>query len=71
VHENPRSQKRDLGHPREAIFFEDGDHEIYCDMLAEQLRKSSVEVWAYCLMPDHVHLILEAPRAPHPAKQSV
>jgi putative transposase len=27
-------------------------------MLAEQLRKSSVEVWAYCLMPNHVHLIL-------------
>jgi putative transposase len=32
------------GNRREAIFFEDGDHEIYCDMLAEQLRKSSVEV---------------------------
>ena len=46
------------GNRREAIFFEDGDHEIYCDMLAEQLRKSSVEVWAYCLMPNHVHLIL-------------
>ena len=27
-------------------------------MLAEQLRKLSVEVWAYCLMPNHVHLIL-------------
>jgi REP element-mobilizing transposase RayT len=46
------------GNRREPIFFEDGDHEIYCEMLAEQLRKSSVEVWAYCLMPNHVHLIL-------------
>ena len=27
-------------------------------MLAELSRKSSVEVWAYCLMPNHVHLIL-------------
>jgi putative transposase len=27
-------------------------------MLAEQARKSSVEVWAYCLMPNHVHLVL-------------
>jgi putative transposase len=27
-------------------------------MLAEQLRKSRVEVWAYCLMRNHVHLIL-------------
>jgi putative transposase len=27
-------------------------------LLAEQTRKSGVEVWAYCLMPNHVHLIL-------------
>ena len=46
------------GNRREAIFFEDGDHQIYCDMLAEQARKFSVEVWAYCLMPNHVHLVL-------------
>ena len=46
------------GNRREAVFFDDGDQQIYCDMLAEQLRKLSVEVWAYCLMPNHVHLIL-------------
>ncbi len=46
------------GNRREAIFFEDGDQQIYCDLLAEQARKFSVEVWAYCLMPNHVHLIL-------------
>jgi putative transposase len=28
---------------REATFFEDGDQQIYCDMLAEKLRKYSVE----------------------------
>ena len=46
------------GNRREPIFFEDGDHEIYRDLLAEQTRKEGVEVWAYCLMPNHVHLIL-------------
>jgi putative transposase len=46
------------GNRREAIFFEDGDHEIYRDLLAEQTGKAGVEVWAYCLMPNHVHLIL-------------
>jgi putative transposase len=46
------------GNRREAIFFEDGDQQLYCEMLAEQLRRFSVEVWAYCLMPNHVHLIL-------------
>lgn len=46
------------GNRREPIFFEDGDQDLYCDLLAEQTRKAGVEVWAYCLMPNHVHLIL-------------
>jgi len=36
------------GNRREPIFFEDGDQEIYADLLAEQMRKAEVEVWAYC-----------------------
>jgi len=47
------------GNRREAIFFEDGDREVYRDLLAEQARKTGIEVWAYCLMPNHVHLILK------------
>ena len=47
------------GNRREAIFFEVGDHEIYIDLLAEQALKADVAVWAYCLMPNHVHLILK------------
>jgi putative transposase len=46
------------GNRREAIFFEDGDQAVYRDLLAAQTRKHGVGVWAYCLMPDHVHLIL-------------
>ena len=46
------------GNRREAIFLEDGDQEIYRDLLGEQVRKAGVEVWAYCFMPNHVHLIL-------------
>lgn len=46
------------GNRREPIFFEDGDREIYCDILAEQMHKAEVCVWAYCLMPNHVHLVL-------------
>jgi putative transposase len=46
------------GNRREPILFEDGDQDIYCDILAEQMRKASVAVWSYCLMPNHVHLIL-------------
>ena len=31
------------GNRREPIFFEDGDQDLYCDMLAEQTRKAGVE----------------------------
>ncbi len=51
------------GNRRESIFFEDGDQETYRDLLGEQLRKADVEVWAYCLMPNHVHLILNPRQA--------
>jgi putative transposase len=46
------------GNRREPIFFEDGDRDLYCDLLAEQSRRAGVEIWAYCLMPNHVHLIM-------------
>ena len=51
------------GNRRKPIFFEDGDQEIYRDLLAEQTRKAGVEVWAYWLVPNHVHLILIPTRA--------
>jgi putative transposase len=46
------------GNRRETIFFEQADYALYRDLLAECCRKASVEVWAYCLMPNHVHLVL-------------
>jgi putative transposase len=46
------------GNRREPIFFEDGDQAIYLDLLREQTAKHEVQVLAYCLMPNHVHLIL-------------
>lgn len=46
------------GNRRAPIFFQPGDQEIYRGLLAAQTRKAGVEVWAYCLMPNHVHLIL-------------
>jgi putative transposase len=46
------------GNRRERIFFEDGDHEVYLDLMAMQLKRCAVECWSYCLMPNHVHFIL-------------
>ncbi|SEE49405.1 putative transposase [Rhizobiales bacterium GAS188] len=42
----------------ERVFFEPGDYELYRDLLAAACHKAKVAVWAYCLMPNHVHLIL-------------
>jgi putative transposase len=38
-------------------FFRDEDYQAYIALMAEWCRKCNVEVWAYCLMPNHVHLI--------------
>ncbi len=46
------------GNRRERVFFEDGDYALYRDWLGESCRRFGVEVWAYCQMPNHVHLIL-------------
>jgi putative transposase len=39
-------------------FFSDGDYTLYRDLLGEHCRAAGVEVWAWCLMPNHVHLVL-------------
>ncbi len=46
------------GNRRATVFFEAGDYELYRDWLGQSCRKFGVSVWAYCLMPNHVHLIL-------------
>ncbi len=38
--------------------FNDADYRHYRDALAEHCGAAGVEVWAWCLMPNHVHLIL-------------
>jgi putative transposase len=41
------------------VCFENGDHEMHRDLLAEQPRKAKVEVWGWCcLAPDHLRLIV-------------
>jgi len=46
------------GNRRERTFFEDGDYRLYLDLLATASAKARAEVWGYCLMPNHVHVIL-------------
>ena len=46
------------GNRREAVFFADGDRAPYLACLADRCRKHAVEVLGYCLMTNHVHLIV-------------
>jgi len=46
------------GNGRAQTFFGDADYALYRDMLAASCRAAAVEIWAWVLMPNHVHLIL-------------
>jgi putative transposase len=46
------------GNGRQPTFFEDGDYALYLDMLAAAAERAQVQIWSYCLMPNHVHIIL-------------
>ncbi len=45
------------GNRRQPVFFNDGDYQIYINLMAEWCAHFKVEIWAYCLMPNHTHLI--------------
>ncbi len=45
------------GNRRMDTFFRDEDYQTYLALMAEWCRKCNVAVWAYCLMPNHVHLV--------------
>jgi len=46
------------GNRQQETFFNDEDYAAYLSLLGEWCGRCGVEVWAYCLMPDHVHLIV-------------
>ena len=46
------------GNRREDVFFTDKDREVYLKWLGEYCKKWKVDILAYCLMTNHIHLIL-------------
>jgi len=46
------------GNRRMDVFFCDKDYALYVELMSASCRERGVEVWAYCLMPNHVHLIV-------------
>lgn len=46
------------GNRRQQVFFEDADYALYLDLITAAAERAGTEIWAWCLMPNHVHLIL-------------
>ena len=49
------------GNRRQQTFFCDDDYRRYLDLMRQWCTQYQVQIWAYCLMPNHVHLILVPP----------
>ncbi|MBI4668860.1 MAG: transposase [Elusimicrobia bacterium] len=45
------------GNRRQQAFFCDEDYRLYLRLLKEWCARHTVDIWAYCLMTNHVHLI--------------
>lgn len=45
------------GNGQQQVFLDDADCRLYIDLLRHNASKAGLFVWAYCLMPNHVHLI--------------
>jgi putative transposase len=45
------------GNRRMQTFFSDDDYREYLRLMADSCRRYGVDIWAYCLMPNHAHFI--------------
>jgi len=46
------------GNRRQPTFFSDADYALYLGLLRHWCGEAGTAVWAWCLMPNHVHLVL-------------
>lgn len=46
------------GNRRQIVFFADADRAMYLQLLTQHCRRASLEIAGYCLMGNHVHLVV-------------
>jgi putative transposase len=56
------------GNRRADVFVDDEDRLLYKNCVEECARKAKLEIWAYCLMSNHVHLLVVPQREDSLAK---
>lgn len=47
------------GHNRQVVFAQEGDFKVYLENLQDLKVDCGIQVYAYCLMTNHVHLLLQ------------
>lgn len=47
------------GHNRQVVFLADEDYQFYLDNLAEWKVRLGIKLYAWCLMTNHIHLVVE------------
>jgi putative transposase len=58
------------GNRRQRTFFCRDDYLLYIALTAEWFDRYEVQIWAYCLMPNHVHLIA-VPASPEGLRRAI
>ncbi len=58
------------GNRGESVFFERKDFETYRALMAEQCATYRIQIWAYCLLPNQIHLIAQ-PQKPDDLARAV
>jgi len=48
------------GHNRKAVFVTESDYQYYLDNLCEWKQTLNIKLYGWCLMTNHIHLIVEA-----------
>ena len=43
---------------RQQVFFDEEDHMVFLEKLKKQKEKLGFKLFAYCLMPNHIHLLI-------------
>src|SRR6266852_484172 len=52
------------GNQRQKTFLKEQDYQAYLERVAKYRKRCDAVLYAYCLMPNHVHLLLETSREP-------
>jgi putative transposase len=58
------------GNRRMRTFFCADDYQRYRELMSEWCRRCGVDIWAYCLMPNHAHLIA-VPESEHALRRAI